>query len=354
MSHPGLDPEFWRGRRVLVTGHTGFKGAWTALWLHRMGAHVTGLALPPEDGSLFQLLRLHELMPSHFVDLRDAPGVAAAVVASRPELVLHMAAQPLVNASLTDPIGSFAVNVLGSIHLLEALRAVDGLRAVLVVTTDKVYANDEQGRRFRETDRLGGDDPYSASKSACEIATVAMARSFLGRNGIAVATARGGNVIGGGDFTPGRLVPDLVRSAQAGAMLTLRDPEATRPWQHVMDCICGYLAYLAALDSGRALPPALNFGPRLRHNATVGVLATAMLKAIDASPGWVHAPEPDRQEHHSLALDSRLARQRLGWSDRLAGRRMIALTGLWYRAWTKGKDMRAYSLRQLADYEAMP
>jgi CDP-glucose 4,6-dehydratase len=351
---PYLDPAFWGGKRVLLTGDTGFKGAWTALWLHRLGAQVTGLSLAPEPLSLFRLLRLHELVNSHFADIRDPGAVADAVADCRPQLVLHMAAQPLVSRGLTEPAETFATNVQGTVHVLDALRAAPDLRAALVVTTDKVYRNDDSGRLFQENDRLGGSDPYAASKAACEIATASLSASYMASRGIPVATARGGNVIGGGDFAPGRLVPDIVRAAQSGQPPVLRDPAAIRPWQHVLDCVCGYLAYLAGLGSGRSLPQALNFGPRQRRPVTVGELASAMLQAIGAGPLWTHTPKPDAQEKRSLHLDSRLARRTLGWSDRLSGTRMVATTAAWYRAWAQQQDMQAVTLAQIAEYEAMP
>jgi CDP-glucose 4,6-dehydratase len=347
-------PPFWRGKRVLLTGHTGFKGAWAALWLHHLGAEVTGLALAAEPLSLYRLLRLDELIASHVVDLRDTNAVAAVVAEARPQLVLHMAAQPLVNRGLVAPVETFAVNTLGTVHLLDALRTVANLAAVLVVTTDKVYANDESGRACRESDRLGGHDPYSASKAACEIATAAMAACFMTSRGIPVATARGGNVIGGGDFAPDRLVPDIVRSARSGQNLILRNPQSIRPWQHVLDCLCGYLTYLAALAAGQTLPHSLNFGPSPDQTATVGALADAMLDALGFGSRWVHTPDPLSHEARTLVLDSQLARRTLGWRDRLADRQMIAATASWYRAWADHRDMRAFTLAQIADYETLP
>jgi CDP-glucose 4,6-dehydratase len=279
--------------------------------------------------------------------------VAAAVTAVQPEMVLHLTAQPSVHRSLIDPAESFQINVLGTVHLLNALRAVPRLRAVLVVTTDKVYADLEDGRAHRETDRLGGRDPYSASKAACELATAAMAQSFLASNGVAVATARAGNVIGGGDFAPGRLVPEVVNAAQSGRRLTLRNPEASRPWQHVLDCISGYLTYLAALTTDPTLPLALNFGPRAHQGPTVGHIADAMLEALGVRDGWTHAHSPQVHETHALALDSALAHRTLGWTVRLPGDRMIATTAAWYRAWAQNADMRAVTLQQISEYEGI-
>ncbi len=354
MPAPHPDPEFWRGRRVLLTGHTGFKGAWTALWLHRMGARVTGIALPPEQPSLFALLGLDRLMASTFVDLRDLAALTDAIKAADPEIVLHMAAQPLVRRSFAEPIESFAVNVIGTAHLLDALREVPDLTTVLAVTTDKVYHNDESGHPHQEHDRLGGRDPYAASKAACEIVTASMAHSFLAPRGVAVATARAGNVIGGGDFAADRLIPDVVRSARSGHRPILRNPGATRPWQHVLDCICGYLIYTAALASGRSLPPALNFGPGDGEPATVGKVADAMLSALDAPSCWTHTADTGMPETQALVLNSGLARRTLGWTDRLCGQSMIDVTASWYRAWALGDDMAAFTLAQITEYEALP
>jgi CDP-glucose 4,6-dehydratase len=353
---PGVipDPDFWRGRRVLLTGHTGFKGSWLAFWLHHLGAEVTGISHAPSERGLFRMLRLDAQVQTRAMDLRDAPAVAAAVAEAQPELVFHLVAQPSVHRSLVDPAESFAINVLGTVHLLNALRAVPCLSAVLVVTTDKVYADIPDGKARQEADRLGGRDPYSASKAACELATAAMAQSFLAPNGVAVATARAGNVIGGGDFSPGRLVPDVVNAARSGQRLTLRNPDSRRPWQHVLDCLSGYLAYAAALATDPTLPLALNFGPRAHAGPTVGEIANAMLEALGAPDAWAYAPQPEVRETHVLSLDSTLARHTLGWTDRLPGQRMIAETAAWYRAWAHNADMRAVTLQQITEYEALP
>ncbi len=344
---------FWQGRRVLLTGHTGFKGSWLALWLHHRGAKVTGIARTTAEHRLFRLLRLDELVQTRMADLRDAEAVATAVAAAQPEVVLHLTAQTSVQRSVIDPTESFAINVLGTVHLLNALRALPRLAAVLVVTTDKVYADIPDGKARQEADRLGGRDPYSASKAAVELATAAMAQSFLAPNGVAVATARAGNVIGGGDFTAGRLVPDVVNAARSGQRLSLRNPESRRPWQHMLDCLSGYMAYAAALATDPTVPAALNFGPRTDTSPTVGEIANAMLEALGAPDDWAYAPTPEVRETHMLRLDSTLARRTLGWTDRLAGQRMIAETAAWYRAWSQDADMRAVTLQQITDYEAL-
>lgn len=292
-------------------------------------------------------------MESAFVDLRDRPALTDAIKAADPEIVLHMAAQPLVRRSFTDPVESFAVNVLGTVHVLDALRDVPDLTTVLVITTDKVYHNDESGHAHQEHDRLGGRDPYAASKAACEIVTASMAHSFLAPRSVAVATARAGNVIGGGDFAADRLIPDVVRSARSGQRPILRNPEATRPWQHVLDCVCGYLIYAAALTSVRNLPTSLNFGPGGGEQATVGRIADAMLSALDAPTCWTHTADSRMPETQALALDSHLARRTLGWTDRLRGQLMIDATASWYRAWALGQDMAAFTLAQITEYEAL-
>jgi CDP-glucose 4,6-dehydratase len=347
-----LNRDFWHGRRVLLTGHTGFKGAWTALWLQRLGANVFGLALPPEEPSLYRLLGLESEIPSRYVDLADSEGVRAAIKEARPQLALHMAAQALVPRSLEDPVETFTTNVVGTVNLLQALRSAPDLTSVLVVTSDKVYADEGADQAHKEGDRLGGLDPYSASKAACEIATASMADSFLRRAGVKVATARGGNVVGGGDFSPQRLVPDIVRAAVAGETLALRRPNATRPWQHVLDCVSGYLSYLAALDAGVNLPNALNFGPRSARGKTVAELAEALQSALGAADGWVFQPEEQSRERQTLAIDSNLARATLNWRDCLHGDEMVASIAEWYGAWARGEDPRAVSLRQIEDYEA--
>ena len=239
--------EFWAGKRVLVTGHTGFKGSWLALWLSSMGARVSGYALQPTTTpSLWQSVEGHAGIASTIADVRDPAALLRAFEAFRPELVFHLAAQSLVHASYGDPVGTYATNVMGTVHLLQALRTQTALKAVLAVTSDKVYANAETGRAFAEDDPLGGKDPYSASKAATEIAVQSFAKSYFEPAGVPLATARGGNVIGGGDFSPDRIVADIVRAARAQQPFVLRHPEATRPWQHVLDCLAGYLVLIIA------------------------------------------------------------------------------------------------------------
>lgn len=348
------NPAFWAGRRVLLTGHTGFKGSWAAVWLAQMGAQVTGLSLAPDQTpALFEQAGVADLVDSHFVDLRDQAAVEALVSARQFDLVLHMAAQPIVRTSIEDPVATFASNIMGTAHLLQALRVQPALAAALVVTSDKVYANNEQGRAFQEGDALGGKDPYSASKAAAEVVTQSFARSFYEKSGVPLATARGGNVIGGGDFSRDRLVADIVRAGQAQAVTVLRHPEATRPWQHVLDCVAGYLVYLERLAGDPAAPRALNFGPRPGGpEVSVGELATRATQALGAKP-WRHEPDPNSLEAKSLGIDASLARQVLGFESRLDAPAAVDWTMDWYRAQADGGDALALMRDQISRYESL-
>ena len=341
------DARFWAGRKVLVTGHTGFKGAWLTQMLGLLGADVTGLALPPTGKThLYGLVGAQPWLKSHFIDINDAAALQELVRAVQPEIVLHLAAQALVRASYEAPTLTFATNVMGTINLMEALRPCPSLKALLVVTTDKVYANLEIGQAFRESDGLGGHDPYSASKAACEIAVASWRQSFFAQAGIAVATARAGNVIGGGDFAPNRIIPDVFRAQQEGVTLTLRHPHATRPWQHVLDGLNGYLLYAEALAQQRGVPNALNFGPTGAPLAVASVVE-AMQAALGAAPGWKLADGPQVHEAGLLALDSRAARAALGWRDQFDSAAALARTAAWYGNFARGADMRAYGDAEL-------
>ncbi len=342
---------FWTGRRVLLTGHTGFKGGWLAHWLDLLGANVTGFALAPDqDPALFDL----EPPPARSVvgDLRNPDPIANAVTDTNPEIVLHLAAQPLVRRSYAKPAETWASNVLGTVHLLDALRECPALRAVLVITSDKVYENDESGMAFPEAARLGGHDPYAASKAATELAVASFRQSYFADRNIAVATARGGNVIGGGDFSEDRLVPDIVRAARSRETLQLRNPGATRPWQHVLDCLDGYLSYAQALAT-RPVPYALNIGPHdPADTQTVADLTRAMTAALGVEQAWDLDRGPAPHEMAALALDPSAARTTLGWQGRLSSTEAIRLTADWYGAWMNGADMSAFTRAQIADYQA--
>ena len=355
------EPSFWAGRRVFLTGHTGFKGAWLALWLSRLGAEVHGFSLAPEPGpNLFSRLQPLSNLVSTIGDIRDPTALRAAIAEARPSVVLHLAAQALVRRSYRDPVGTLQTKVDGTIGVLEALRAQDnvmaGLAAVLVVTTDKVYRNAEDGRPFREDDPLGGRDPYSATKAAAEILTASWARSFFDPAGVPVATARAGNVVGGGDWSEDRLVPDLWRSVQAGEPAVRRNPDATRPWQHVLEPLSGYLAYAEALAGAASadLPRALNFGPAVDDILNVGQAAHLVLDGLGSDKGWTLAEGAQPHEARLLSLDPGLATRTLGWRSKLTARDSLAWSAEWYRAVDTGADPRALTAAQIDRYEALP
>lgn len=350
---PGPDPDFWRGKRVLLTGHTGFKGSWAALWLAQLGAEVTGLALAAEGPeSHFDLAAVSSGIRSIEADIRDADALRRHVAAARPQIVLHMAAQALVRPSYADPVTTWASNVIGTLNLLEAVKAAGSEAIVLVVTSDKVYRNDETGRAFVETDPLGGHDPYSASKAGCEILTSSWRDSFALEAGLTIATARAGNVVGGGDFSRDRLVPDIWRAVRDGRTLEIRNPNATRPWQHVLDCLNGYLLYVEALAANPRGPLALNFGPDTTVSRSVSEIANAVLGAIRPGESWNLAADAGPREMATLAIDSGLARKTLGWRDQLAGDRLVRWTADWYKALAAGADMRTLTLAQIAAFMA--
>jgi len=336
----------YAGRRVLVTGDTGFKGSWLCAWLVSLGAEVGGYALaPPTDPSLFELARLGVEVAHVRGDVRDLDALRMAVAAFAPELVFHLAAQPLVRASYGDPVGTFATNVMGTVNVFEAVRSSTSVRVVVNVTSDKCYENSGGAVAFREGDRLGGHDPYSASKACAEVVSAAYRRSFFGAGGrVRVATARAGNVIGGGDWADDRLVPDCVRAIVAGREVVLRRPAAVRPWQHVLEPLAGYL-WLGArlLLDGEAHDGAWNFGPGADAAVPVAAVVEAFLAAYGAG-SWRPDAAAEEQPHEAaeLLLDGAKARSELGlrpvWSVATA----IARTAAWYRLWAAGEaDLRA-------------
>jgi CDP-glucose 4,6-dehydratase len=346
----GVDRSFWDGSRVLVTGHTGFKGSWLALWLESLGARVTGFSRSvPSSPSLYELARVGEGVERIEGDVRDAGAVAEAVRSCEPEVVLHLAAQPIVRRSYREPAETFAANVTGTVNVLDALRAAgDSVRAIVVVTSDKCYDNRGLDRGYREDEPLGGSDPYSASKACQELVAHAYRRSFE----MPVATARAGNVIGGGDFAEDRLVPDVLRAALAGAPVTVRNPAATRPWQHVLEPLSGYLALAQRVASGD-YPPALNFGPRGDDERPVGWivqrLADLWPDGIEQTPSHEEAPPP---EANVLMLDSSLAASELGWAPAWdLGRGLEAVVD-WFVAYRDGADVRQVTLDQTSAHQA--
>jgi len=346
-----VDPGFWIGRRVLLTGHTGFVGSWAALWLEKLGARVTGLALAPDsEPSLFRELAPWSRLNSVVADLRDPGAVAAVVNAAEPQVVIHMAAQALVRRAYREPALTWATNVMGTVHLCEALRDRPEVESVLVVTSDKTYLNAETGRPFIETDPLGGHDPYSASKASQEMVTMAWAHSYLHEKDAAVGTARAGNLIGGGDWAEDRLVPDLWRAARANETVWLRYPYATRPWLHVLDALAGYLQYAERLATGAEAPEALNFGPASDESLTVAELAGRVLVGLGAQDTWRADDRPAPTEKRALALDAETALQTLGWRPLLSADEAVHWTVQWYRAFDEGEDMRAFCERQIEEH----
>ena len=359
-----LDPDFWRGRKVLITGHTGFKGSWLTLWLLSLGAEVWGYALAPEPGrALFTDLGLDQATRSadwgylrhRISDVCDPQALRRWVEESQPEVVLHLAAQPLVRRSYRDPLGTWATNVQGSLHLLEALKPLEHPCAVVMVTTDKVYANREWDYGYREEDRLGGHDPYSASKAAAELAIASWRASFCGPDAhqtphLAIATARAGNVIGGGDWAEDRIVPDAMRSLAAGQSIPVRQPEATRPWQHVLEPLGGYLLLAEQLATGgQAYASAFNFGPGLEANRSVRELVEAALTHWPGS--WRDLSDPSApHEAGRLHLQIDKAHHQLGWQPRWPFATTVARTVAWYRAVHEGANPLGCCLADLEAY----
>jgi len=347
---------FWAGKRVLLTGHTGFKGAWLALWLASLGARVHGFALPPSTRpALWQAVAEHARIDSVLADVRDQRALAASVMACQPEVVFHLAAQSLVRASYEDPVSTYATNVMGTVHLLEALRGQQALRAVVVVTSDKCYENREHDRGYREIDPLGGRDPYSSSKACAELVSAAFRSSFFDApEAAAIATVRAGNVIGGGDWSQGRIVPDVVRSLCAGERLSLRNPAAVRPWQHVLEPLAGYLRLAEALcRDGKRFAGAWNFGPADHDVVTVQDLVATLLRLW----GTELQPRIDTGEHpheaHLLHLDSAKAGLELDWQPRLDLATALQWTVEWYQGQLRGADMGELCLAQISRYATL-
>lgn len=350
-----VNPRFWQDKRVLVTGHTGFKGAWLSYWLSRSGARVTGLALAPEgEPNLYRAAHLDDIVESHIEDVRNADAVRRIVQASRPDVIIHMAAQPLVRTSYDRPVYTYEVNALGTAHVLEAARVAPSVRAIVCVTTDKCYENREWIWPYRETDSLGGHDPYSSSKACAEIIASAYARSFFNSVESGVATARGGNVIGGGDWSVDRIIPDLVRAFSSGKPGIVRNPHSVRPWQSVLDALNGYLILAMRLhDEPRSYSEAWNFGPDASAEWRVGAVAERVTRAWNGGAHWEHrAPENAPHEAQLLKLDSTKARSRLRWRDLLSTAETIDRLARWYARYYEGADARDLMDEDLNEFSA--
>lgn len=349
-----VNPDFWRGKRVFLTGHTGFKGGWLSLWMQSMGAEVHGYALTPPDGTnLFTTAEVGKGMASsEIADIRDAGRLRQAMQAARPEIVFHLAAQPLVRYSYTQPVETYAVNVMGTVHLLEAVRAISGVKAVVNVTTDKCYENREWVWGYRENEAMGGFDPYSSSKGCAELVTAAYRRSFLEPAGIALASARAGNVIGGGDWAEDRLIPDFLRAMDAGVTLKIRSPQSTRPWQHVLEPLSGYLVLAERLyTEGLQFAEAWNFGPGDEDARPVRWIVERLAE-LQQDVKWQCDETLQPHEAHYLKLDSSKAKSRLDWQARWRLQAALQKTMEWHQAWRNGEDMHALTLSQIAQYQA--
>ncbi|ACO75696.1 RfbG [Laribacter hongkongensis HLHK9] len=349
-----MSTAFWDGKRVLVTGHTGFKGGWLVLWLQRLGALVCGIALPPSTTpNLFELARVAEDIDSHFCDIRDAERLTTLVRAYRPEIVLHLAAQPLVRASYRDPLATFSSNIMGTAHVLDALRSLESVRVAVMATTDKVYRNLEQPYPYREEDALGGHDPYSASKAASEVVIASYRDAFLTEQGVAVASARAGNVIGGGDWSEDRLIPDAVRAWQANEILDIRRPQAIRPWQHVLEPLHGYLTLAEKLWHHPELAGAYNFGPHTHEVATVREVIELARKAYGKANVSYGDGSSGPHEAGWLALETAKARLTLGLQPRWNLAKTVTHTIAWYQAQHAGADARKLCLTEIANYQSL-
>jgi CDP-glucose 4,6-dehydratase len=342
---------FWQNKKVLLTGHTGFKGVWAALWLKQMGASVTGIALEP-DNKFYDIMNHLPGIKNHTCDIRDRKALLPILKEAAPDIVIHMAAQSLVRKSYHDPLTTFETNILGTANILYLLRELPTPpQVVLVITSDKVYENTETGIPLKETDRFGGDDPYSASKACTEIVTASMRKSYF--KDTIVATARAGNVIGGGDWSEDRLIPDIIRSLENNTPFTLRNPNSTRPWQHVLDVLHGYFVYIEALAQKKEIPLSLNFGPSDEACIPAGEIVSKMEKALGSTPRKEASAPSTLAEKTLLHLDSSLAAKALKWRPKLSIDESINWTASWYAAYLKGEDMKAFSLQQLTAHESL-
>jgi CDP-glucose 4,6-dehydratase len=355
----GVNRDFWQDKTVFVTGHTGFKGSWLSLWLQRLNAAVHGYALePPSSTNLFNTARVADGMQSTTADVRNLPDLQKAMQAAQPEIAFHLAAQPLVRASYHNPVDTFAANVMGTVNFLEAVRCTPSVRVAVVVTSDKCYENGQGTMTFRETDRMGGNDPYSSSKGCAELVTAAYRRSFFNEGKAAIATARAGNVIGGGDWADDRLIPDLVRAFAEKRPLALRYPQAVRPWQHVLEPLRGYLMLAEQLWQNPGISDGgWNFGPGSDDAWPVIEVVRTAARIWGEGARWVASTNASLHEAHYLNLDCSLARENLRWIPATCLEQALDWTLTWYRIHLDGAtDMRAITEAQIARYEhlAMP
>jgi CDP-glucose 4,6-dehydratase len=348
-----MNPEFWKGKRVLITGHTGFKGSWLSFWLAEMGAEVCGYALEPEDSpNLFDQLHLDGRLSSVIGDIRDLDNFSRVVSGFAPDIVFHLAAQSLVRRSYRLPVETYSTNVMGTINVLESVRHSQSVKAAVIVTTDKVYENRESNEGYKEDERLGGFDPYSNSKACTELATSSYRSSFFADSQTLIATARAGNVIGGGDWSEDRLLPDVFRHLIFGKPLLIRNPNSVRPWQHVLEPLSGYLILAEALfNQNRELANSWNFGSEDRDARSVGEILNIVDKLWEGGLEWDAAPGSHPHETNILKLDSTRSKRLLGWEPRLALEEALGLTTEWYLAMSKAGDLAEITRRQIKFYQ---
>jgi CDP-glucose 4,6-dehydratase len=357
-----VEPAFWSGKRVFLTGHTGFKGSWLSLWLASMGAHVTGYSLAPNTlPNLYGVLDIDGLVKfSHIADIRNMDQLNKAMTIAQPEIVIHMAAQPLVRYSYSNPVETYATNVMGTVHVLECIRKLGCVRASVMVTTDKCYENKEWVWGYRENEPMGGYDPYSNSKGCAELVTSAFRQSYFSdklysEHQHALASARAGNVIGGGDWSEDRLIPDAFRAFEAGQALMIRNPMAARPWQHVLEPLSGYLILAQSLyRSGIRFAGAWNFGPREGDSRPVREVVNLLIKQSPAGASWEQDQREQPHEAHSLKLDCSKANQFLGWTPKWSLEIAIKHIADWQSAFLSKRDMREMSLQQINAYQSIP
>ena len=353
-----MNSSFWSGKKVFVTGHTGFKGGWLSLWLQQLGAQVTGYALqPPTNPSLFEVAQVAHGMQSVIGDIRDGTLLSNALRQAAPDIVIHMAAQPLVRRSYVDPVETYSTNVMGTVHLLEAVRHTPSVRAVVNVTTDKCYENKEWVWGYRENEPMGGFDPYSSSKGCAELVTAAYRNSFFNaakhsEHHVALATARAGNVIGGGDWAEDRLVPDILRAIQNGQSVNIRNPQSTRPWQHVLESLSGYLALAEKLyTQGPDFAEAFNFGPSEDDAKPVQWIVEQITRQWGEGANWRLDQVEHAHEAHYLKLDCSKAKERLNWQARWMLAEALENIIVWHKAHQRGDDMREFSLKQISTFQ---
>lgn len=356
-----LDRAFWNGKKVFITGHTGFKGSWLCLWLHTLGAKVTGYALkPPTEPSIFELCSVDKLIQSTLADVRDGQAMTKAMLAAQPEIVIHMAAQPLVRDSYKLPVETYEINVMGTVNLYEAVRACSSVRAVINVTTDKCYENREWVWGYRECEPLGGHDPYASSKACSELVTSAYRSSYFNPkdytvHGVAIASARAGNVLGGGDWATDRLIPDCIRAILKDESVMIRNPHAIRPWQYVLEPLRGYLILAQRLYSdGPRYSGAWNFGPDDADAQTVEWLVKRFCSTWGAPASFTVDEGEHPHEAHYLKLDCSKAKAELGWRHRVGLEKTIHCIVDWTRSYSQGKDMRGVSFQQIEEYSGSP